>query len=318
MHTSHCGSPRNLISHYVVLAKVENVTPALPSVSFEQPVVTFVNGIVRHRFSGFALEDVVPASAVFPFCTIDELMVLAPLIWVSEGILESHAIPVPFAEFVHEASILKTGAEPPRKRKKDQVATEQNLEEFPWLHAYLSKNHVGGAVDCPDPPHPPVQQADDVSDELLDEALAKLAEKREEWAASVEQNAHFITQLRGGKWLRQQRGLAYDSYVGQAASAAVKQWCRQHKLPLMGTYSIAKFGEEVASTLALEWTRRMEYVHAFLQTSDVPLAQTYIETQEFKQFVDGLPANSPALPRIRELRSLSDRICPQHSASSAS
>ena len=100
--------------------------------------------------------------------------------------------------------------------------------------------------------------------ELPDDVLARvwqmLDAKRAAWATEASGHGEdFVTRIRGGKWTMQAKGVPYDSIVGQALAGLPTSWCREYQLNVVASFSYAKFGDQAASALAVEWCRRMQH-----------------------------------------------------------
>ena len=103
--------------------------------------------------------------------------------------------------------------------------------------------------------------AEDVSDEAIWLAWAELDEKRREMDLRGDRAAasDFPTKLLGGAWTRMHKGKAYDAVIGIARGGLARRWCAKYKLNMEASFSIARYSEEKAHSLAMEWSRRMQF-----------------------------------------------------------
>ena len=62
-----------------------------------------------------------------------------------------------------------------------------------------------------------------------------------------------------GVWTSRHIGVSFDSYRSQASGAKAERFCSTYRLAKSGTFSIAKFGEEVCLKLCRLWVHRMTY-----------------------------------------------------------
>ena len=78
----------------------------------------------------------------------------------------------------------------------------------------------------------------------------------------------FHTSLRGGIFGADHRYLASDAQVAQARPGLPRQWCREYKVSLTSSFSIAKYSELGASRLALEFCRKCQHFYDIWLASD--------------------------------------------------
>ena len=86
----------------------------------------------------------------------------------------------------------------------------------------------------------------------------ELAKAREGLEPAVVQD--FRTLLRGGQWTQGAKGVAYDTFQGQARQGGeVMAWCDQYHLQKSSSYAIATYGMDGARVLCQEWCRKLQY-----------------------------------------------------------
>ena len=83
---------------------------------------------------------------------------------------------------------------------------------------------------------------------------------RETWQEGDDRlQRDFKVAVRGGAWTAAHRGVVADSIRGEASNADSVSFCKAYRLPQSGTFSISKFTEQHARTLASAWCHRMQF-----------------------------------------------------------
>ena len=95
---------------------------------------------------------------------------------------------------------------------------------------------------------------------LLDEFWAKRAELIERDSLIGAEGFHIS--LRGGRWLLQQTGEAFDSLRAQARAPLGTRLCDRFKLNHSATFSLKAFGETLCQHLAQVWVDKMSWLLA--------------------------------------------------------
>ena len=107
---------------------------------------------------------------------------------------------------------------------------------------------------------PPFEELDkeerDALRAWLDEKKAELHEKRD--MASV----HFTSHFRGSSWTASRKGVGYDCAVAEAQTPEAAEWAKKKVGNKMASFSVKKYGEDVAGALSCLWSDRMEFFYA--------------------------------------------------------
>ena len=143
------------------------------------------------------------------------------------------------------------------------------LRLYPWLRQYTGGSADGheGGKETPSGAEVAAAVAaepDDV-EALDDEAAARLFEeleaKRDEAVDRAGESRDFTTEIRGGRWTMEHRGVAADSERAKAANRDAETWCRSYSLPLSFTCAYSAYSDEVCSMLCLAWARKMQFFY---------------------------------------------------------
>ena len=151
-----------------------------------------------------------------------------------------------------------------------------------------------------------------LDDAAIAEAWAALEKKRRERELQgAEEGPDFSTKILGGKWTRMHKGRAYDAIVGLAAKGGPHDWCRRYGLNVEASFSLQKYGEEAASTLALQWCKVMQFFYDLYQQADDPdhvysdaELQSFEEDLDWVNFVLAAGVDSVVWPRASLIRNL--------------
>ena len=210
-----------------------------------------------------------------------------------------------------------------KKAKLDEAQSTDLLQQHPWLSEYIKPNAKPTASRSSSSSHQAARPSlHSVDDDQLDQIWKDLADRQMDLQPRQDSAVFFETFVRGGKWTAENRGVAADCYMARSVRGPPTFWCKEKGYNQAASFSILKFGEEAASTLALEWARRMEFlytehlaVEAELQSSQE--VNRYEEPPEFVEFCNNLPENHKAWPRIRALRLLTSSSSSTAAASSS-
>lgn len=93
-------------------------------------------------------------------------------------------------------------------------------------------------------------------DAFLDDLIAAREEFGATGGASPEPFAYV---LRGGRWTKQAKGVAFDSFRALTAGSAAKQFCMLFRMSRSATYSIRAYGEDSCVALCNLWIHKMTY-----------------------------------------------------------
>ena len=94
----------------------------------------------------------------------------------------------------------------------------------------------------------------------LDDAVAKLEEKRALEAKDAPADEHFHWKVMGGKWTAEHLGVPYDAYRSLARSPLAKQFVLQYGINQSCSFTLAKFGEDLSKVLAEYWCGKIGHV----------------------------------------------------------
>lgn len=133
-----------------------------------------------------------------------------------------------------------------------------------------------------------------------------LEERRRQWAEEHHLLAErFKTTILGGEWTRQHRGQAFDAVKAFASGALVLAWCAQFQWPKQASFSFAKFGDAVASALAVYWCERSEYFYRLAELADDP---AFEYSEEAKQGAPEPTRVSAVLEQAPSLQAATARL----------
>lgn len=198
------------------------------------------------------------------------------------------------------------------------------MESYPWAREYLNDRttprRTGGASSAAAPAAPP-----EVTDEVIEEAWAALEAKRRQWSLEEEREGEdFTTNILGGEWTRKHKGKAFDAIKSAAGGGAPSLWCRLYGLNVEAPFSFNKFGEAAASTLALQWCKRMQHFYNIYLRHDAPEyvysdkeLESFQEDEEWVAFVRDASAKPETWKRAVKIRSVRPSKAPTAGGGSA-
>ena len=198
--------------------------------------------------------------------TEDEVWVLRLVEHISSSMLASPADPVPLEEF------LRYLPDPPRNERDEQGegsggAGSSGDHRIYWTSTGepAAKKPRDDTADEPDN----YEELTMVEADALREWLAgKKVEMHEERGAA---SKYFVASFRGSSWTAAKKGIGSDCAVANAASYEVGVWAKRVFGNQMSSFSLAKYGERLASALACLWADRMEFFYnAHLEGRLVP------------------------------------------------
>jgi hypothetical protein len=166
------------------------------------------------------------------------------------------------------------------KTVKHKDTSEENCNEgddltdrFPFLKRYIE----GGPIDAKGSHHKDADSGDDdiadtqvLDDDEMEAVFAALQKKRQEWSVDYNKPVeHFKTCILGGPWTQVHRGTSLADVRAFAAGSKPVAWCKKYFGVQQSSYSYRKYGDAVASSLALYWTHRMEHFYQiYLDAND--------------------------------------------------
>ena len=104
-----------------------------------------------------------------------------------------------------------------------------------------------------------VAEVDDPVDEKSDFDEADLAGIRDELAWDEAEDAHFYLHILGGKWTKDNKGVAADAAGGYARKGSPTDWCKLFNWPRSASFMFNKYGRDGATELAKEYCRRSHF-----------------------------------------------------------
>ena len=103
----------------------------------------------------------------------------------------------------------------------------------------------------------PAEQVED-NEEALEQAFNELLDKRREQALDTDVvEPDFGLVVRGGRWTMATKNVSFDAFAAQALNDEARSFCRVRGHQTVVSFSLALYGEEVASVLAKEWISTM-------------------------------------------------------------
>lgn len=134
------------------------------------------------------------------------------------------------------------------------------------------------------------------------------------------------TKVLGGTWTRKHKRKAADATIGIVVGGAPKGWGRQHGLNIEASFAHNKYGKDKATSLALEWCRRMNhFCEVFLLRNEL---ENCYSPEDIAPYEEGLPwldflcaqdLDSEVWSRAEITRSTKPdgQPCPKHKSSSS-
>ena len=217
--------------------------------------------------------------------------------------------------------LFRSVKEPRRKATKEakasKVVPDSRLAEHPWLAEFLDPEQEQGPQSSQTgAAHLEVSQGGPVDQEgLLDRVWEGLGDKRKEWELEgIPAGADFTTEVRDWAWTQAQAGRAYFCIAGQAAKGDPTAWCRKFQLNTSISFSAKVYGQKVATALAQEWCRRLQFFYDLYKAQpsrDFVYTKAHGEAvqggEAFLQLKSELPKGSKAEKRAQAIESLFPR-----------
>eukprot|EP00974_Lingulodinium_polyedra_P044238 4244957-Lingulodinium_polyedra.AAC.1 len=144
------------------------------------------------------------------------------------------------------------------------------------------------------------------------EVFKLLEAKRQEWAQTLAVHCEdFRTFMPGGKFLMERTGEVAQVIEAQARGQLTKEWVLKYNLPKLASFTIRKYGEPMASALALYWCHKMQTLYNIWKDqsdSDYIFKAADIETanesESLQKAVADLAPGHPAWSRIEDIKSI--------------
>ena len=215
-----------------------------------------------------------PICVGFRHCGMHTNISVIPHMFCSgDGVVYSDSSTVPLADYLGEA-LLKDKVVKHKRSEDNDLADNQDLSDrFPFLRRYMAEYPL--EPKSPDhndsiPMETDGPASDPLDDDEMDAVFAALQQRRQAWAVDYDQPAHhFKTCILGGAWSQVHRGAALADVRAFASGPEPVAWCKKYFGVQQSSYSYRKYGDAVASSLALFWTHRMEHFYRiFLAAED--------------------------------------------------
>lgn len=256
------------------------------------------------------------------------LDILLDTIVLSHDLVVSDGEWVPFAELAASLPKADSSSEPEKKPPRStDLGKEKPVPEWfnlPWLldhmHGDLGRPAprspvVGGHDGVDGDSLPDAPNEDHLPEDELDAAVDELYERRFFWQTNDEagQSEDFRWALRGGRWLAQRTGQAYDSFRAYACGSSSSQWCAMVRLTPTATFATRLYTEQGAALLCRVWCHKMQFLYDVWREAqvggDVLVAEVlgaYRPPPEAEQ-LEGM-GSSPCARRLGEIM----RLIPRH------
>jgi hypothetical protein len=148
----------------------------------------------------------------------------------------------------------------------DPIAETPIWVTYPWLMDDWDKcGHENEATPLPvadfcsssacehDPEDPVLSMS-------AEEVVTELEALRARWG----QHDNFVLEdfkvsIRGGPWTQMAKGVVADICRAEACNVLAQGFCQHYQLPKSGSFSLAKFGESHAHSLARAWAHRFQF-----------------------------------------------------------
>ena len=229
-----------------------------------------------------------------------------------DGLLASHADFCNLELFVGpdvvEHHLQKPDGKPEKRQSHHSNITNDMLLQCSWLANYQAQQPPttsqpsSSRLTC---------QYQSVNDDTANEddiiaALKAVEEKRSQHRTDYDFGEHFTTEIRGSRWTSINKSVAYDVVAAKAINSSVSNWCQEHGLNQMASFSVLRYGDHCSSVLAHFWAHRME--HLFAQSHHGgqvhPNLSEYTEPPAVAELEESLPPAAYAHARIKQIRAL--------------
>jgi len=304
-----------LQAHFLPMRLKHSVVPCLDALSPERLDELWATW---QQYAFTVLEDDPVPGDSLPFHGADEVIVFSEVCFQTAETMATDAEPVALADFLAALPQQRKTTEPKAAKETVEAEAREEMSElikvFPWMTDYLDEGLASAqAKAAPAPAEAQQDAAQEVTaDSVISDVWDALAAKRKEWEEQgILQGEEFTTFLKGGKWCAEQKGKAFDIAVGQAKRGMPLSWCKSHKMNSLASFSLSKYGEGPASTLAVEWCRRMQHFFDLwlnspgedyhFSASDM---DSYVPTEAFIKLTDTIPHSHPAWARVVAIKAL--------------
>lgn len=172
--------------------------------------------------------------------------------------IASPSQPIPFDEFTKDLPTFRTGTTSGKKKTKGGYYEKPASATSSSAEPAVKKLRGGG--ESSDEDEPPLEELDEPGKLALRNWLA---EKKVELQNMRDIEAtHFIAGFRGSSWTAAKRGVGSDCAMAEAQTDAAAEWAKRVIGNKMASFSIKRYGEDVAGALACLWSDRMEFFYS--------------------------------------------------------
>ena len=150
-----------------------------------------------------------------------------------------------------------------------------------------------------------------LSPEDIESVFDALHLRRAEVAGLEKESVAFTWTVLGGKWTMEHKGVAYDSYRGQAVDKAGREWAAKYHLTASATFSLSKYGPDTCAVLVQFWCDKMNHYYNISQKHGLAHVFGEVDSSSFVEKADVL-ALIGHVPAAVELRVQALRaMCPR-------
>eukprot|EP00974_Lingulodinium_polyedra_P063857 6166673-Lingulodinium_polyedra.AAC.1 len=96
----------------------------------------------------------------------------------------------------------------------------------------------------------------------MNQVFALLEQKRREWGMAIpEQQTDFKTWMPGGAFMARTKGEVAQVLQAAPRTKGAKAWAEKYMMPKLASFILRKYGEGPASSLALWWCQKMQFLY---------------------------------------------------------
>ena len=275
--------------HLVVATRLQNLPqdlPLLPVVAAE--LLDVIDGLWAFAWCLPAQTEYITDKDL-PNLDVQDVAVVPDVMWNTAGDLVSANDAIPLTDYLQD--LPKVAKDKPEQEQVNDgnLLDEEALAQLPWLREYAflaAHTHVlqsSGSSRLGEASALPLHDHDQ---EEIDASYEALLERRRLMELEpAHRTDGFATKILGGKWTLQYKNKAYDAIAGTSCTDHAKRFCTTLGLNSMASFAIAKFTEDVANRLALEWVAIMSHFYAAWQTSNDDKALYFSEKPPYQELL---------------------------------
>lgn len=202
-----------------------------------------------------------------------DIEIITDMHFATSGVVRSFSAWVPWVDFKDELALPKTKTRTTSSastKEKTTVDPDNLLASHPWLLKYgvaSGKERVKATSSASTRREETAPEPTELTDTQLEQVWQELeAKRRTQSLAAPRPPEHFNTTILGGAWTKKQKSVSYDVVKGYAMGKQVSQWCERYSLPQSASFYYSRYGNSLASGLALYWCQRLEYFFAIWES----------------------------------------------------